>query len=114
MFYVKSRLPDGTKINLEITDENVFTVCPDCGEEHSVNIAEVSKLNNFDLCGTVIYCADCSKTRQQVREAGLTVPIGLIPYMENGKWYVYWFDDDGERQDMSLELANAIDRTQYI
>lgn len=70
MFYVKTQISDGATINLEITDENVFTVCPDCGKEHSVDLAEISMLEDFDLYGTAVYCADCSEARQQARETG--------------------------------------------
>ena len=31
MFYIKTRKPNGKTIRTEITDENVFTRCPDCG-----------------------------------------------------------------------------------
>lgn len=33
MFYLKTKLANGKVIKTEITDENVFTRCPDCGRE---------------------------------------------------------------------------------
>ena len=33
MFYVKSQIGENSAIVTEITDENVFTRCPDCGSE---------------------------------------------------------------------------------
>ena len=41
MFYVKSQLDESTTLLTEITDENVFTRCPDCGQEVSVDLNDV-------------------------------------------------------------------------
>jgi len=35
--YVKAKLADGVEIKVEITSENLFDVCPQCGKEHNVN-----------------------------------------------------------------------------
>lgn len=61
MFYVKSKLTEETEINIEITDENVFTRCPNCGVEISVDIVEESRSEDFDLFGTALYCPKCSE-----------------------------------------------------
>lgn len=58
MYYVKSKLADGCEINVEITDENVFTRCPNCGAEIPIDIVEVIRNEDFDLFGTAIYCND--------------------------------------------------------
>lgn len=63
MYYVKSKLTEETEINIEITDENVFTRCKGCGAEIPVDIVEESHIDGFDLCGTVCYCHMCSTKR---------------------------------------------------
>ena len=63
MYYVKSKLADGCEINIDITDENVFTRCPNCGAEIPIDIVEESQIDGFDLCGTVCYCHECSVKR---------------------------------------------------
>ena len=61
MFYVKERLNDSMEISIEITDENVFTHCPMCGSEVSVDIAEILSDGESDLYGTAVFCDECSK-----------------------------------------------------
>jgi ssDNA-binding Zn-finger/Zn-ribbon topoisomerase 1 len=56
MFYIKVE-NDDMKIKIDITDENVFTVCPVCGEEFQIDISDIGE---FDLYGTSIYCKKCS------------------------------------------------------
>lgn len=59
MFYVKTKVNGETTITTEITDENVFTRCPKCGKEFDVHLSGVLT-NGGDLCGTTVYCAECS------------------------------------------------------
>ena len=33
MFYVKEKLNEAVTVSIEITDTNVFTRCPGCGDE---------------------------------------------------------------------------------
>ncbi|MEA4955885.1 MAG: hypothetical protein VB096_10320 [Pseudoflavonifractor sp.] len=58
MFYMKHK---GTK--LEITGDNVFTTCPQCGKEHSVDLQEIFFTGNADLYSTQVYCHKCSVER---------------------------------------------------
>lgn len=60
MFYVKAHLNDETVLHITLTDENVFTVCPECGKEHQVDISEMFEAEGFDLWCNV-YCLECSK-----------------------------------------------------
>lgn len=60
MFYIKATIADGVTLKSEITDENVFTVCPGCGNEHSVDLAAVLS-GDCDLYSTQIYCEACSE-----------------------------------------------------
>lgn len=64
MFYVKSQLDESTTLLTEITDENVFTRCPDCGQEVSVGLNDViDDEGQLDLFGTGVCCAECSRKR---------------------------------------------------
>lgn len=56
MFYVKEN-----NINIDITDDNVYTMCPVCGKEFKVDIVEQIRCNEeFDLFGTYPYCPKCN------------------------------------------------------
>lgn len=66
MFYVK--INDGEKvIKEELTDENVFTVCPKCGKELQIDLAETFPDGEIDLFGTSIMCKECSKMLLDIR-----------------------------------------------
>lgn len=62
-FYLKHC---GSKVY--ITDENVYTVCPQCGKEHCVNLHDV--FTDGDLCSTQVYCPSCSKKMDKRKEEG--------------------------------------------
>ena len=61
MFYIKVPLGEGAEITAEITGENVFTRCPQCGSEFSVDLTDVFADGEGDLYGTSIYCESCSR-----------------------------------------------------
>jgi hypothetical protein len=63
MFYIKTQLADGMSVATEITPQNVYCHCPDCGNEVSVNIAEVFAGGESDLYSTSVCCAECTKRR---------------------------------------------------
>ena len=60
MFYIKSKAPDGRAVKSEITDENVFTKCPECGRELAVDLGEVFSEGEGDLFSTNIICSRCT------------------------------------------------------
>lgn len=62
MFYVKTKINEETTITTELTDENVFTICPECGKEFAIDLYDVFA-DGGDLFGTAIYCAECSSKR---------------------------------------------------
>lgn len=62
MFYVKYQNGE-CSVKAEITDENVFTTCPQCGREIQVDLQEMFASGDFDLCGTAVFCAECSEGR---------------------------------------------------
>ena len=61
MFYIKTKQYCGKTINIEITDENVFTRCPECGREMPVDLAEIFADGEGDLFSTQVVCAACAK-----------------------------------------------------
>lgn len=61
MFYMKYK---GKK--LVISEDNVFTVCPRCGREHSVDLQDILMGGEADLYSTSVYCADCSRKDTEV------------------------------------------------
>lgn len=64
MLYVKAKT-DEAEIKVVITDENVYTVCPDCGKEHAVDIVDLCGSEDFDLYGTSVYCHGCGEKRRK-------------------------------------------------
>ena len=60
MFYVKAEIAEGCELRIDITDENVFTTCPECGTEIEVDIAELLETGECDMYSTQIYCSECS------------------------------------------------------
>lgn len=62
MFYMKHK---GKR--LEITEDNVYTICPQCGREHAVDICDVLSCGG-DLYGTNVFCETCTAKRQKAVE----------------------------------------------
>lgn len=60
MFYIKTKINEGTCITAEITDENVFTTCIDCGNEIPVDLDDMIVDSHLDLFGTGCRCEGCS------------------------------------------------------
>lgn len=57
MFYTKIKISEGTTLTTELTDENVFTRCPECGKEVAIDLCDVFA-DGGDLFGTAIYCSN--------------------------------------------------------
>lgn len=60
MFYLKTKIGEGIEITAEITDENVYSRCVDCGREVQTPLDEEIVDGSLDLFGTGVRCADCS------------------------------------------------------
>lgn len=60
MFYLKDK---GRKLPIE---DNVYTVCPACGQEHKVDLVAVLT-GGGDLYGTAVYCPRCAEKKKQAR-----------------------------------------------
>jgi DNA-directed RNA polymerase subunit RPC12/RpoP len=63
MFYLKIKMPNGKTVRTDITDENVYTRCPECGRELPVDLAELFSDGDGDLYSTSILCSACSSKR---------------------------------------------------
>ena len=61
MFYVKTQLSAETTLTSEITNENVFTRCPRCGSEITVDLVELFSNCGGDLVDMPLLCVDCSR-----------------------------------------------------
>lgn len=127
MFYVKGKIGD-TRIEVELTAENVYTVCPVCGEEIQVDLSEVFKDENADFQSSNIFCdKECaaeyernlnnlSATRQEkeVEDEGFAtaksnqpVTIGQAADFLNGKRFYCpgtVENEKGEEIGLSLEF----------
>ncbi len=118
MFYVKTEIAEGVTIRAGITDENVFTTCPECGREHQVDLATIEEL---DLCGTVVYCGECSKRRELEctldRFRGLDLDRWVPDEADKPELVAYFKDyyegikdccGDGEEAEEALELYRLV------
>ena len=69
MFYIKTKQHSGKMVSTEITDENVFTRCPECGREMPVDLAEIFADGEGDLFSTQVLCAACTKRSAENRRS---------------------------------------------
>lgn len=69
MFYVKSQIGENSAIVTEITDENVFTRCPDCGSEIAVDLIDLADEGQHDLFALGVCCPECSRARWKAAHA---------------------------------------------
>ena len=67
MFYLKTKLANGKVVKTDITDENVFTCCLECGRELPIDLVEVFSDGEGDLFSTSIVCSTCAKKRAEKR-----------------------------------------------
>jgi len=63
MFFVKEKINDAVDVTVELHDDNVFCICPGCGCEVEINLAELFSDGESDLYGTAVYCPECSRRR---------------------------------------------------
>ena len=65
MFYVKEKLGTGLLVQIDLTDENIFTTCPMCGEEVGLDAGLLATvLTDGDFHSTAVYCEECSKKEE--------------------------------------------------
>lgn len=70
MFYVRARLADDVSVEIDITGENVFTSCADCGAEIRADLDELIGLDGFSM-SSALCCEACSARR--LAEGGAVV-----------------------------------------
>lgn len=71
MFFVKAQISEGVEIKVDLYEDEIFTTCPDCGVEHSVDhdvLAEV--LKEADFASTSIFCSKCTSARRNQETDG--------------------------------------------
>lgn len=120
MFYIKTEVAEGVTIRAEITD-NVFTVCPDCGSEHRVELDDILKSEHADLYSTNVYCEECGKRRALERmfqdDRGLNVERwnpdeadkpALVAYFKDNYEALKDCCGDGEEAAEALELYKLV------
>ncbi|MBO8164669.1 MAG: hypothetical protein H0Z34_13290 [Brevibacillus sp.] len=61
MFYAKANLGD-VEIKVALYDAEIYTVCPECGIEHQVDLSEIYQ-DGGDLISTYVYCSKCSQEK---------------------------------------------------
>ena len=61
MFYVKETIGESMEVVVEINEGNVYCRCPRCGAEMHVDLSKLAGDKEFDLYGTSLYCAECSR-----------------------------------------------------
>ena len=62
MFYVKEKINEVMEVRIEVGSDNVYGICPGCGDEVQVNLEDLSDADRgVDLYGMSVYCDDCTK-----------------------------------------------------
>lgn len=64
-YYIKGTTKAGEPVTLPIEPDSVYTHCPDCGREHTVDIVDLAAAGDFDLYGSAIYCHECADKRRR-------------------------------------------------
>ena len=71
MFYVKQKISEDAEIRIDITDENVFAICPECGKDTEVwsrVVGYLRPVQNFHKGKKMEYD---ERLKYQIRESGL-------------------------------------------
>lgn len=76
MFYIKTRIGEESALVTEITGNNVFTRCPECGAEIAVDLCDLADDGPFDLLGLGVLCLECSRARWNAAHAGYERSVG--------------------------------------
>jgi hypothetical protein len=74
MFYLKRNLDD-LELKTVIYGDNIYTDCLKCGKEIQVDEDLLRQvLINGDLCGTSLYCQECSE-RSKAKGGSNVIPL---------------------------------------
>lgn len=68
MFFHKVTNDDGTKMLLELYEDEIVTYCPTCNKEYQLEPEEIADFlhDGADFSGTSIYCKGCYKPPLEV------------------------------------------------
>lgn len=62
MFYVKEKINEAMEVRIEVGSDNVYGICPGCGDEVQVNLEDFANADDgLDLYGVAVYCDECAK-----------------------------------------------------
>lgn len=62
MFYVKEKINEAMEVRIEVGCDNVFGICPGCGDEVQINLEDLANADDsLELYGMAVYCDDCTK-----------------------------------------------------
>jgi len=67
LFFVKTRISNECEIKAEITYENVFCRCGECGTEFAVDLmywADLIAEEGIGCYGHTVYCEECTQKRR--------------------------------------------------
>lgn len=67
MLYLKTKINNHIEIKVDLYDDEIFTMCPECGIEHEVDTEMIISIlkNGGDFSSTSVYCSDCSKSNKR-------------------------------------------------
>lgn len=108
MFHIKTKLPSGKVVKTEITDENVYTYCPDCGREFPVDLLEVFS-GEGDIFSTRIVCAECTKkhfTQQKPAMEDIVLLTTALCRLGYSKQIIRLYDEFGISAIQELETQD--------
>lgn len=134
-FYVKAQSPDGCTTTLVgIEEDNVFTRCPDCGEEICVDLADIASVwGELDLYGhLLVKCARCSgkpnteeaphqtlRDEEDVLEEDTPDELGIVPgrqptYGQMLTTLTYYVDERGVNVNRALRELGDYTRLSQV
>jgi hypothetical protein len=79
VLYTKVKLSDDVVLIVPIYDDEIYTICPECGVEHAVDPEIIAHMLNEgdDFASASVYCEKCSKKETVARIATAQKAITL-------------------------------------
>lgn len=67
MLYTKARLGENIEVKIPLYDDEIYTQCPGCGIEHTVEPDILAHIINEgdDFASASVYCESCSRKGSQ-------------------------------------------------
>lgn len=78
--YVETEINPYERITTEITSDNTYILCPECGKKHHINISEILEFNylNFDMRhfeADYLLCKKCNKSKGNKAEKNRVIIV---------------------------------------